>query len=142
MEITVVVVGRGGGTSDALRRAFQRLADTEWTRVRVQRAIAEQVAASGLQAPADASPAWARTVETVALDRLIADNPGGRVLVLCEPECARELAAQVLEVRAAAVPIPESGSITRFRASRTGVRSLVCMNDTLHLTAAAAGAPS
>jgi hypothetical protein len=140
MEITVVVVGRGGGTPDALRRAFQRLADTEWTRVRIQRTITEQVAASGLPAPA--SPARARTVETVALDRLIADNPGGRVLVLCEPECARELAAQVLEVRAAAVPIPESGSITRFRASRTGVRSLVCMNDTLHLTAAAAGAPS
>lgn len=141
MEITVVVVGRDDGTPDALRRAFERLADTEWTRVRVQRSVARQVAASRLPAPA-ASPAWARTVEAINLDPLIAENPGGRVLVLCEPECARELAAQVLDVRAVAVPLPGSGSISRFRASRTGVRSAVCVNDTLHLTAAAAGAPS
>ncbi|MGQ4599662.1 hypothetical protein [Nocardia sp. R6R-6] len=134
MEITVVVVGRDGGPPGPFRKAFERLADTEWTGLRIQRTIAGQVGVH------EVSGVPAEVVETVLLDPLIADNPGGHVLVLCESECARALAAQVLGVRTAVVPLPESGSITRFRASRTGVRSVICVNDTLHLTVAVAGA--
>ncbi|WP_280420526.1 hypothetical protein [Nocardia carnea] len=132
MEITVVVVGPDGGPPGALRSAFERLVDTEWSGVLVQRSVAGQVSTSEvLGVPAE-------VVETVLLDPLIAGNPGGHVLVLCDSASARALTAQVLEVRTAVAPLPESGSITRFRASQTGVRSVLCVNDTLHLAAAAA----
>lgn len=137
MEMTVVVVGE---TSDALRHAGERLAEIEWTAVRVQAAVAGPVGASGVLDALPGPAARPEVVETPELDRLITDNPGGRVLVLCEPACAREMTAQILEVSPAMVPLPEDGSITRFRAARSGVRTVVCVNDTLHLTAAAAGA--
>lgn len=136
MEMTVVGVGE---TSDALRLAGERLAEIEWTAVRVHDAVAGPVGESGVLDALPGPVARPEIVETLELDRLIADNPGGQVLVLCAPACAREVTARVLEVPTARVPLPENGSITRFRAARSGVRTVVCVNDTLHLTAAAAG---
>ncbi|MBF6072449.1 hypothetical protein [Nocardia farcinica] len=134
MEMTVVAVGDPA----AMRRAAERLTDTEWTAIVVEETVSASPAGIGL--PSTAPHAEPEIVADLDLERTIADNPGGRVLVLCRPERARELVAQVLSVPAALVPAPEAASISRFRAARTGVRSVVSVNDTLHLTTVAAGA--
>ncbi|MGQ4615555.1 hypothetical protein [Nocardia sp. R7R-8] len=136
MEMTVVA----GGPAELVRRTAERLAGTEWTVVVVQDAVAASFAGSGLPPTYSSADAGPELVADLDLERLIADNPGGRVLVLCEPQRARELAARVLSVPAALVPTPEAASISRFRASRTGVRTVVSVNDILHLTTVGAGA--
>ncbi|NKY87731.1 hypothetical protein [Nocardia veterana] len=74
------------------------------------------------------------------LNDLIADHAGGRVFAVSGPQAVRKLAAEIYDVDLGVVPLPESGSLTRFRISRTGVRSVICLNDTLHLAVAAADA--
>ncbi|WP_157229105.1 hypothetical protein [Nocardia brevicatena] len=135
MEMTLVGVGE---TSDALRRVSERLAENDWTVVRVHDVVAGPVGESGVLDALSGFAARPEVVETLELDRLIADNPGGQVLVLCEPACVREMTARILEVPTELVPLPESGSVTRFRAARSEVRTVVCVNDTLHLVDTAA----
>lgn len=69
----------------------------------------------------------------IDLDRMIADHPGERVVVVCDSGTIRDLVAQILDVPNAVVPEPDTGSLTCIRASRSGIRSVVCVNDTVHI---------
>jgi hypothetical protein len=63
----------------------------------------------------------------------MADNVGGRVVAIADAESIRELVAAVMEVDVAPVAIPQPLSLTRIQASRKGIRTVLCLNDTLRL---------
>jgi hypothetical protein len=72
-------------------------------------------------------------VEEVDFEQLIETHPGQQVVVVCAAHAVRRLVAEVLDVDVAVVPDSQALSLTRVRAGRTGTRSLICFNDTLHL---------
>ena len=74
------------------------------------------------------------TVPVIDLDSLIRNRAGTNVAVLCDAGSARELVADVLDVPESALPLPRQLSLTIVRASRSGARSVLCLNDTMHLT--------
>ncbi|MBD0859800.1 hypothetical protein IA539_01025 [Gordonia sp. zg691] len=76
----------------------------------------------------------------VSWSSFIADHAGANLVVVCAPEPIEELVADVLDVPRDGIPALVSGSVTRVRASGSGVRSMLCLNDTLHLIAA--GSPA
>lgn len=135
MELAVVSlepapdgVHTGQVDTGQLSRVRDRLAGADWNAV-----VAEP--AQMLPATQLAHHLVAETVVAARIDleQLIADHPGKRLVVLCAAEPLRDLVSAVLDVPAAAVPLPQPFSLTRLRASRSGARSLLCLNDTLHL---------
>jgi probable phosphoglycerate mutase len=68
-----------------------------------------------------------------ALDRLIAAHPGQRILVVCHGGVINVVFAEVLGLKRSLWFEPAYASIHRMAASRTGIRSLVSLNETGHL---------
>ena len=66
-------------------------------------------------------------------DRLVADNPGRKVLLVCEAHLVRDYVAAVLDLDPDLLPAAEPGALTRVRVSRRGHRNLISLNDRLHL---------
>ncbi|WP_216892242.1 hypothetical protein [Nocardia alni] len=139
MELAVISIDAGQSQFDAgaIEALATRLSDTSWSAVYVSADLAGTV--RGLDGFPGPSP---DVVTTLDLERVISDHSGGHVLAVADPQSIRALAAGTYDVAVEVVPLPEPGSLTCFRASRSGVRSVICVNDTLHLSAAAADATS
>jgi hypothetical protein len=134
MELVVLSHGADDRRLDprAIEALAARLGDSPWTAAYVPESSIG--AGPELRRLAGTEPV---AVNTSDLHSLIGGHPGGRVLAVSSPQAVRELAAEIYDVDLGAILLPESGSLTRFRISRTGVRSVVCLNDTLHLGMAA-----
>jgi probable phosphoglycerate mutase len=70
-------------------------------------------------------------VETVK--RIIQDNTGRRVAVVCHGGVINLWTAHVLGIGVAMFFAPDYTSIQRFMAARSGVTSLICLNESSHL---------
>lgn len=70
-----------------------------------------------------------------AVDELVAQHPGGRVVAVCHGGVINCVVARVIGLEALLWFNPAYTSIHRVMASRSGVRSLVSLNDTAHLQA-------
>ncbi|MFI7195179.1 hypothetical protein ACIBQ0_36080 [Nocardia nova] len=131
----LVVLSYAAGDRPPKRHAIDalaaRLGSAPWSAAYVPDSSRD--VAPVLQRLVDVAPEVASTSD---LSGLIAAHVGGRVLAVSSPQAVRELAAEIYDVDRGVVPLPESGSLTRFRISRSGVRSVVCLNDTLHLAIA------
>lgn len=68
-----------------------------------------------------------------ALDRLIRAHPGQRVIVVCHGGVINVGFAEVLGLKRSLWFEPAYASIHRLAASRSGIRSLVSLNETGHL---------
>lgn len=68
------------------------------------------------------------------LDDVIATHPGQRVLGVAPPDTIRALVATATELEPDSLAVPEPGSLTCLRASRSGMVSLIYYNDCLHLS--------
>jgi len=69
-----------------------------------------------------------------SMERIIADNGGGRVAVVCHGGVINVWAAHVLEIQRHLFFAPHYTSIHRFMASSRGHRSLLSLNEAAHLT--------
>jgi probable phosphoglycerate mutase len=77
-----------------------------------------------------------RAQVSAALDRTIADHAGRRVLVVCHGGVINVAIALVAGLDRHLWFEPGYTSISRIVASRSGVRSVVSVNETAHLVAA------
>jgi probable phosphoglycerate mutase len=68
-----------------------------------------------------------------SIEKIIKENKGKRVAVVCHGGVINVWAAHVLGIDEYLFFAPEYTSINRFMASSTGVRSLVSLNETGHL---------
>lgn len=68
-----------------------------------------------------------------AVERIVAAHPGERVAVVCHGGVINAVAADVVGLGADLFFEPAYVSVSRVRASRTGVRSLVSLNETWHV---------
>jgi probable phosphoglycerate mutase len=68
-----------------------------------------------------------------ALDRVISSNPGRRVIAVCHGGVINVALAEVLGLERSLWFEPAYASIHRVAASRSGIRSLVSLNETGHL---------
>ncbi|MFD7008489.1 hypothetical protein [Rhodococcus jostii] len=130
MELTVVSVDSDGEPSDfeSLGRVAERLARGTVTGLYAEDALTS--AADHLGRAFGTAPVVSGRID---LDRVVEGHPGGSVVVVCVPSTTRDFVAGIVEVSSDRVPLPESASVTRVRASRSGIRTVVCVNDTLHL---------
>jgi probable phosphoglycerate mutase len=78
-------------------------------------------------------PEQFEAIVTSAIERIIADNAGGRVVIFCHGGVINFWAAHVLQTPRKLFFAPEYTSIHRFMASSAGHRSLVSLNETHHL---------
>ena len=69
------------------------------------------------------------------MERIISDNPGGRIAVICHGGVINVWAAHVLEIPRILFFQPHYTSINRFMASSRGHRSVVSLNESAHLVA-------
>lgn len=82
---------------------------------------------------------WGTDVETfraqvnAAFERVISAHPGQSVVVVSHGGVANAYLGSVLGVSRLHFHEPQYGSISRVRASRSGVRTLVSVNETAHL---------
>lgn len=116
----------------------------EWDRDSSEYVPLEQLKAEGdprftdltgeLWAGTDPVEEFEERVET-AIDELIADNPGRTVVVICHGGVVNHVLAGVLglESRRPGFFYPNYTSIHRVAASRSGVRTIVTVNETSHL---------
>lgn len=76
-----------------------------------------------------------KSVVTKEIDarQIIAQFPGSGVVLVCEPATTRELASSAMDVSATLLALPRDFSLTVIRSSRSGIQTLQCLNDTLHL---------
>jgi probable phosphoglycerate mutase len=74
-----------------------------------------------------------RAVVVEALERIIAAHPGGRVAVTCHGGVINAWASHVLGVERVFLFEPFYTGLNRFRASRSGHRSVVSLNEAAHL---------
>jgi len=68
-----------------------------------------------------------------AMERIIADNRGGRVAVVCHGGVINIWSAHLLKLKSPLFFNPYYTSINRFMAASSGERSLVSLNETGHL---------
>jgi probable phosphoglycerate mutase len=68
-----------------------------------------------------------------AVDGIIADNPGRTVAAVCHGGTINAYLAAVLGLDQLMFFVPDYTSVSRVRASRSGPRSLVTLNETAHL---------
>jgi probable phosphoglycerate mutase len=74
-----------------------------------------------------------RAVVVDALERIIAAHPGERVVVTCHGGVINAWASHVLDLDRVFFFEPLYTSLNRFRASRSGHRALVSLNESPHL---------
>jgi probable phosphoglycerate mutase len=75
-----------------------------------------------------------QTVRT-AIEGIIAAHRGERVAVVCHAGVINAWAAEILDIERTIFFGPEYTSINRFRASSSGVHSLIALNESAHLRA-------
>ncbi|HEY2427452.1 MAG TPA: histidine phosphatase family protein [Acidimicrobiales bacterium] len=80
---------------------------------------------------ADAATFAARVI--AALDAIVAGNPGRTIAVICHGGVINHYACSVLGIEPRLFFEPRYASITRIAGSRTGIRSIVSLNETAHL---------
>jgi len=68
-----------------------------------------------------------------AVDGIIADNPGRTVAAVCHGGTINAYLSAVLGLDQLMFFVPDYTSVSRVRASRSGPRSLVTLNETAHL---------
>lgn len=68
-----------------------------------------------------------------SLNRISAENKGKRVAIICHGGLINNFAAHVLGIDKYFFFAPEYTSINRFLVARSGLKSLVCLNETGHL---------
>lgn len=68
-----------------------------------------------------------------ALDRIVVDNPGRRVAVTCHGGVINVWAAHVIGLAPRFFFNPDYTSINRFIGARTGERSVITLNEAVHL---------
>ena len=68
-----------------------------------------------------------------AVDRIVEAHPGARVAVVCHGGVINAVVADVVGLGSDLFFEPAYVSVSRVRASRTGVRSLVSLNETWHV---------
>ena len=68
-----------------------------------------------------------------AVDGIIADNPGRTVAAVCHGGTINAYLSAVLGLDKLMFFVPDYTSVSRIRASRSGPRSLVSLNETAHL---------
>ncbi len=68
-----------------------------------------------------------------AVDGIIADNPGRTVAAVCHGGTINAYLSAVLGLEQLMFFVPDYTSVSRVRASRSGPRSLVTLNETAHL---------
>ena len=81
----------------------------------------------------DTSPDEFQSTVVRAVERIIADNPGGRVAVVCHGGVINAYLAHVLDLDDLLFFEPAYTSISRVVASRRGHRMLLSANETAHL---------
>lgn len=74
-----------------------------------------------------------REVVVEALERIIADHPGERVVVTCHGGVINAWTSHLLGVDRVFLFEPLYTSLNRYRASRSGQRSLLSLNESPHL---------
>ena len=74
-----------------------------------------------------------RDVVTVAVERVIEANPGGKVAIVAHGGVINAYASHVLGIENPLFFLPHYTSVNRFLASRAGHRSVVSLNETGHL---------
>lgn len=86
---------------------------------------------SGWYAQLDPAVFLARVVE--AFEAIIAENPGGRTVVVCHGGVINVWAGHLLGIELPLFFQPGYTSIHRFLCARSGQRSLLSLNETAHL---------
>ena len=81
----------------------------------------------------EVDPLAFREVVTVAVERVIEANPGGRVAIVAHGGVINAYASHVLGLDSPLFFLPHYTSVNRFLASRRGHRSVVSLNETGHL---------
>lgn len=87
--------------------------------------------ATGWYSPLDPGEFRARVVE--ALESIIAENPGGRTVVVCHGGVINVWAGHLLGIELPLFFQPGYTSVHRFLCARSGARSLLSLNETAHL---------
>jgi len=90
-----------------------------------------QLVETGWYVPLDPAVFRARVVD--ALESIIADNPGGRAVVVCHGGVINVWAGHLLGIARPLFFEPRYTSIHRFLCARSGLRSLASLNETAHL---------
>jgi hypothetical protein len=135
MELAVVCCG--GTAPSGTDRLARRLASERWAKVCADSrgwTLACQIA--------DYLDTAVTLVDTLDPEVVIDRWPGQRVLAVCDAPTIQSLVASTLDVAVEGIPRPPDSALTRIRASRSGTRSLICLNDTLHLTGVERFAPA
>jgi len=92
-----------------------------------------EIVAGGYFGEGDLTPEIFQATVVEAVERIIADNPGGTAAVVCHGGVINAYLAHVLGLGARLFFEPGYTSISRVRASRRGHRMLVSANETAHL---------
>ena len=96
------------------------------------------VVADGMGGHAHGDVAAFRRTVVSSLEDVIAAHAGQRVAVVCHGGVINAFASHLLGLDALFLFEPHYTSISRFRAARSGERSLASLNETAHLRAAPA----
>lgn len=127
MELAVVCCG--ATAPSGTDRLARRLASERWATVCADTrswTLACQIA--------DHLDTAVTVVDILDPEAVIAGYPGQQVVAVCDAPTIQNLVAATLDVAVEGIPEPPDSALTRIRASRSGTRSLICLNDTLHLT--------
>jgi probable phosphoglycerate mutase len=92
-----------------------------------------EIVAGGYFGDGDLTPETFQATVVEAVERIIADNPGGTAAIVCHGGVINAYLAHVLGLAAQLFFEPGYTSISRIRASRRGHRMLVSANETAHL---------
>lgn len=83
----------------------------------------------------EVDPFTFREVVTVAIERIVEANPGGKVAIVCHGGVINAYASHVLGIEFPLFFQPTYTSINRFLASSAGHRSVASLNEAGHLVA-------
>jgi 2,3-bisphosphoglycerate-dependent phosphoglycerate mutase len=81
----------------------------------------------------EVDPIAFREIVTVAVERVIEANPGGKVAIVAHGGVINAYASHVLGLASPLFFLPHYTSVNRFLCSRQGHRSIVSLNETGHL---------
>jgi probable phosphoglycerate mutase len=84
----------------------------------------------------EVDPFTFREVVTVAIERIVEANPGGKVAIVCHGGVINAYASHVLGIEFPLFFQPTYTSINRFLASSAGHRSVATLNESGHLVGA------
>lgn len=68
-----------------------------------------------------------------AVESLIAEHPGQRIILCTSPEVIDAVARRIFGAEGTVLGTPDHTGITRIKAARSGHREVLCLNETAHL---------